>query len=319
MFASFGAGINRAASYLRSVCPGLHARCEEEENSILAAADKVAAADESFKTPASFDMAKMMVSPAGGHNNFDGMRITVMKLLNQNSQVMHQYIMGSSQMQGQPYYNYRAFYGTEDSTFQIGTDLDFATDGYARKQLTPNDAVAAKWGLRDDTNVAEFIYEGSDKCSSFQMNYLPFSGTFGLSFMQAVTPNLAMGGQMNVNWDKKASTKAFAALYERRDHAVVGLLNEDLSLNLMYQRRVNPNRVHLSAECCLSPTQPHTAAVAAEYSLKQARLQFSVDSNFVLRSSLESQVNPGVKLQLSTELHHGTDEFHCGYGLQMGD
>ena len=125
---------------------------------------------------------------------------------------MHTYMLGSSQTGGQPVYQYRAFYGTEDSTLQVGSDFDFNSDGYARKQLTPTDAVVSKWAFRDGSNHLELNYEGSDASSSFGATYAPYGGTFGGSFMQAVTPCLAMGGLINVNWEKKQVAFAFLFL-----------------------------------------------------------------------------------------------------------
>jgi len=112
---------------------------------------------------------------------------------------------------------------------------------------------------------------------------------------------------------------AFGGIYEKRDHTVVAVLDEDASVSLQYTRRVNPNRVHLSSEYKISPTDGQTFAFGAEYTLKQAKLQMSVDSNLVLKSALESQVQPGIKLQMAAELQHGSDQFKCGVGLAMGD
>jgi hypothetical protein len=95
------------------------------------------------------------------------------------------------------------------------------------------------------------------------------------------------------------------------------LLDEDGSVGLGYMCSVNPGRVEVTSEYKLSPQEGQTCSVGAEYTLKQAKLQFSVDSNGTLRSATESNVGPGVKLQLSAEIQHATDQFKCGYGLQF--
>ena len=79
----------------------------------------------------------------------------VAKPLNMNAQVMHQYILGSSQTQGAPIYQYRAVYGNEQSTIQIGSDLDMNTDGYARHAWSENLAGVAKWQLADQGKSCE--------------------------------------------------------------------------------------------------------------------------------------------------------------------
>jgi len=53
--------------------------------------------------------------------------------------------------------------------------------------------------------------------------------------------------------------------------------------------------------------------------LKQAKIQVSLDQGGVVRTAVESNVKPGLKLQLAAELDHTSDAFKCGYGLQMGD
>lgn len=313
-------GFDQARGYMAGISRRWTASCEDgEENSLLAQADaQLEAQADTFKTPMSFDVLRMIMSPAGGHNNFDGLRITVTKLLNMNCQVMHQYILGSAMTGGAPVYSYRAVYGSEDSTLQVGSDFDFNSDGYARKQISTTGALVSKWGFRDGSNHIEFSYEGNDAASNYVFNYAPYTATANVSFMQAVTPSFAMGGALSANLDKRVGSLAFGALYERRDNTLAATYEED-SLSLMYTRRVNPNRVHLTSEFKHSAREGSQFAVGAEYTLKQAKLQFSLDNNVTLKSALESQVMPGVKLQLATELQHGTDQFKCGYGLSMGD
>jgi hypothetical protein len=57
---------------------------------------------------------------------------------------------------------------------------------------------------------------------------------------------------------------------------------------------------------------------STEYTLKQTKLNFSVDSSLLLRSTLETTVAPGATLQLSGEMMHAKDHYRFGYGLTMG-
>jgi hypothetical protein len=95
MFSKLNWGFSKVGSLaqkaMNSVMPSV-ARCEDgqegEENSIMKAANAALEAQtETFKTPMPFEVLRMVASPTGGHNNFDGARITVTKLLNMNSQV----------------------------------------------------------------------------------------------------------------------------------------------------------------------------------------------------------------------------------------
>jgi hypothetical protein len=322
MFSSIKSGARHLHNAASKLLWGDKSRCDDTSSgsTILEAADEeLEGMKPKVQTPIQFDIFRMIMAPTRGHNYFDGFRMGVSKPLNMNSQVSHQYILGSQQMGGANIYQYRAFYGTEDTTLQVGSDMDFNSDGYFRKQLWPKGALVSKWAFQDQGNNFEAIYEGSDNESSYTVSYAPYSTTFTTSFMQSVTPSLTMGGMMSYVSDKKKLSKAVGVMYEGGEDTVGALYDEDSSIALMYTRRVNPNRVHLSTELKVAPDGQTAMACGAEYMLRQAKLQMSFDSNMALKSSLETTAMPGVKIQLSAEINHGSDEFKCGYGLQLGD
>jgi hypothetical protein len=56
----------------------------------------------------------------------------------------------------------------------------------------------------------------------------------------------------------------------------------------------------------------------AEFQLKQAKLQLGLDSNLVLRSTLDSTINPGTTLQLCAEMQQQSNHYRFGFGIVMG-
>ena len=56
----------------------------------------------------------------------------------------------------------------------------------------------------------------------------------------------------------------------------------------------------------------------AEYTLKQSKLHMSVDSNLLLKSSLESTLAPGVTMQFAAEMMQAKEHYKFGYGIVMG-
>jgi hypothetical protein len=86
----------------------------------------------------------------------------------------------------------------------------------------------------------------------------------------------------------------------------------------MYMRKVNPNRVNLSTEIMMDNEGNNTVAVGAEYQLKQSKISFSVDSTLVIKSTVESNLSPGVQFQLSAEMAQAKEHYRFGYGLIMG-
>ena len=67
---------------------------------------------------------------------------------------------------------------------------------------------------------------------------------------------------------------------------------------------MNPNRVHLFTELAIDEGWNSTMAVSAEYMLKQTKLNFSLDSNLILKSAVDVTVQPGINIGLNSEISH---------------
>ena len=87
---------------------------------------------------------------------------------------------------------------------------------------------------------------------------------------------------------------------------------------MLYQRRVNPNRFHLSADVQVDEQGNSVAALGAEYILKQSRLQMSIDSNIQVRSVVEVNTGQGFQLQFSGDFGHLSGTARFGVGLMVG-
>jgi hypothetical protein len=86
----------------------------------------------------------------------------------------------------------------------------------------------------------------------------------------------------------------------------------------MYLRRVNPNRVHLSTELVVDEASNSQMTVGAEYTLKQSKIQMTIDSAMLLKSSLETTIAPGITMQICGEMRQDKDHYRFGYGIVMG-
>lgn len=58
--------------------------------------------------------------------------------------------------------------------------------------------------------------------------------------------------------------------------------------------------------------------VSAQYVLKQSSLNFGVDSNLLIKSMLNTEIQPGISLQMAGEVQHSAGHYRFGYGLNMG-
>ena len=88
-------------------------------------------------------------------------------------------------------------------------------------------------------------------------------------------------------------------------------------LRLLFLKRVNPNRVHLSADLVVDAENTSTMTVGAEYMFKQSKLHMSLDSNLLLKSYLEANIGPGFSLQICGEMMQAKEHYKFGMGLQM--
>lgn len=58
--------------------------------------------------------------------------------------------------------------------------------------------------------------------------------------------------------------------------------------------------------------------LSAQYTLKQSSLNFGVDSNLLIKSMVNAELQPGVSLQFSGEVQQAAGQYRFGYGLTMG-
>lgn len=87
---------------------------------------------------------------------------------------------------------------------------------------------------------------------------------------------------------------------------------------MLYLRKVNPNRVHVTTDLTIDGEGNSTMSVGTEYTLKQGKLHMSMDSNFMVKSLLETTAVPGVTLQFSADLMHLQGQYRFGFGITMG-
>lgn len=290
----------------------------EETPSLVEEADALLDIQKStMKTPPHFDNLKALVRQ-GEAGTYDGFRLIVQKQVNLNTVVTHFFWLGS-QATGQPIYQYRIILPFDESTvLNCATDADFNIEGDYKMSLSKNITwkVAFANGDNKQSLTTELEHTDSNSATSFQ--YAKDEEdvvTFGR--MQAITPQLCLGamGSMPTNRSMELST-TYGGMYDDSKNVVV--VNWDSSLRLLYMRRVNPNRVHLTSDLAVSPDGNSHMTLGAEYQLKQSKINMSVDSNLEVKSMMETTIVPGVQLQFSAEMAHLQKSYKFGYGIVMG-
>lgn len=56
-------------------------------------------------------------------------------------------------------------------------------------------------------------------------------------------------------------------------------------------------------------------SVSGEYTLKQSKVNFGIDSGFTIKSLVETTVTPGVNIQLASDVNHLKDSYKFGLGF----
>lgn len=271
-----------------------------------------------IKTPMQYLELNDVLSRGNVHT-FDGLRVQVQKQLNLNTVVSHFYWIGS-QATGAPIYMYRVILPFDDKMANFATDMDFNIEGEVKTPLTDNIALKAETVVNDQQKTGKLSFNRTDESSASQLQVGKEESTFAsVSYMQSLTPHLILGGRGKYTFEDGSATMAFGGVYDKDENQVVMRLAGNSIFNIMYQRRVNPNRVNLFSQLTYDlKKQSSQMSLSAEYQLKQSKLQMSVDSALTIKSTLETTISPGVTFQLAGEVSQLTDTYRFGYAISMG-
>jgi hypothetical protein len=270
-----------------------------------------------IKAPGGYDNVKNTFQGASV-NTFDGFRLGASKQVNLNTMVSHFYWIGSQNVP--PIYQYRLILPFEDGKLvNISTDVEFSNiDGEFKVPLDAQSSFKLNLSLPQEGYQVAGELELNDESSTTQVSLTngPSDSNVSVSYMQSVTPFLALGGIGNYSTKSAAITRGFAGTYNDGENMLV--TQWDNQFKFLYQRRVNPNRFHLNADVQVDEQGNSTAALGAEYILKQSRLQMSIDSNIQVRSVVEVNTGQGFQLQFSGDLGHLSGTARFGFGLMVG-
>lgn len=140
------------------------------------------------------------------------------------------------------------------------------------------------------------------------------------SYMQSITPALALGGDTVYDMGEGAGVFSLGGKYMGRDWTGVVMLAQYGQICLVqYIKHVSPGRMALVADLMLNPlTLESQTVLGAEVNMKQSRFLTTVDHGGKLAAVLESRVVPNaVTLILSAEIDHAKAEYRTGYGFQL--
>lgn len=306
-----------AFSFLKFGASVVH--CDDESQPTLLEAADLELQNEirKVRTPPAFDDFAGIVQQGSVHT-FDGMRLQVQKQVNLNSIVTHFFWLGS-QAVGQPIYQYSLILvDDQDKMLKVSTDGDFniETDGKfvlgceGRLSGKVNAVISDQQGQKLDL---EAVYAGDNWIG--QLLFGRPDNSVGLTYVQSITPNVSLGGKCN--YTGGSIEKEFCGMYDDGENMIVGT-KTDAATKLSYRRTVNPSRVQLITDMTVDKDMNSTMGMSAQYTLKQSTLNFGVDSNLLIKSMINAEIQPGITMQMCGEVQHSGGHYRFGYGLTMG-
>eukprot|EP00597_Dinobryon_sp_UTEXLB2267_P004048 CAMPEP_0170077946 /NCGR_PEP_ID=MMETSP0019_2-20121128/14637_1 /TAXON_ID=98059 /ORGANISM="Dinobryon sp., Strain UTEXLB2267" /LENGTH=265 /DNA_ID=CAMNT_0010290531 /DNA_START=264 /DNA_END=1064 /DNA_ORIENTATION=- len=263
-----------------------------------------------------FDNLKYLLQQ-GSIDAYDGFRLIVQKQVNLNTVVVHTYWLGSQATGGQPFYRYRLVLPFDEKVVSVQTDLDFNIEGDVKYPITKNVNSKVNFAFGEQQNQVSMEVETTDDCSATQLQMVKSDeSSLSLGYMQSITPALSLGGSGLYSFKSRTLQTAIGGLFTHGDNTVAA--QWDNNLRVFYLRRVNPNRVHLTTDLVVDENGATQMSVGAEYTLKQSKLHMSVDSNLLIKSTVETTVAPGVMMQFTAEVCQVKSSYRFGYGIIMG-
>lgn len=158
-------------------------------------------------------------------------------------------------------------------------------------------------------------YRGSDSCSQLKF---ASGGIVAVSYLQSVTPWLALGGEGFYQAKSEFSALTAAAKYARNGDTASLSVATYGPIIASYMHRVNP-RVAFATELFVDArTRDSHLTLGYRFDLKSATVVGHVDSAGRVAATLEEKINPVLSLILSGELDHAKQDYKFGFGVNIG-
>lgn len=260
---------------------------------------------------------------------FEGLRFDFTKGLNQKFSLSHSVFMGSMEVPSQStdtikvptaHYEFGANF-LDPKLMLVGRVLtDGRLNARVKCDLTENLTLKVNAQLTNEPHFSQgmfnFDYKGSDFRTQFQIGNNAF---YGGNYIQSVTPNLSLGGEVFWLGHQRKSGIGFAARFNTDKMVATGQVASTGVVALSYVQKVSEKVSFASDLMYNQMTRDVTASFGYDYILRQCRLRGKIDSNGVVSSFLEERLNMGVNFILSAEVDHRKKDYKFGFGMTVGE
>ncbi|XP_041993198.1 mitochondrial import receptor subunit TOM40-1-like [Salvia splendens] len=260
---------------------------------------------------------------------FEGLRFDFTKGLNQKFSLSHSVMMGPTEIPAQsaetikiPTANYEFGANFIDPKLMLFGRV--MTDGRlnARLKCDLSDNLTLKGNaqLTNEPHMSHgmfnFDYKGSDYRTQFQVGN---GALLGASYIQSVTRNLSLGGEVFWAGQHRKSGIGYAARYNTDKMVASGQVASTGMVALSYVQKVS-DKVSLATDLMYNYMSGDvTSSVGYDYILRQCRLRGKIDSNGSVSAFLEERLNMGLNFLLSAEIDHRKKDYKFGFGLTVGE
>uniref|UniRef100_A0A6U5EBE6 Uncharacterized protein n=1 Tax=Corethron hystrix TaxID=216773 RepID=A0A6U5EBE6_9STRA len=187
---------------------------------------------------------------------------------------------------------------------------------------------------QSDQLVADYELNGPTYTLAGKYGSMGGGNVAGVSYLQAVTPSLVLGGEAMYIAANGSLLGSYSARYAGTiksdslpatgippsQYTVYGQFHPAQGmLTAAYRRAVTPGRVVIGTELSINPgTLEATVTTGMEVTLRQGRVNCAADGTGKFQTVVETTVMPGTKLSLCGEADHGKGAFRFGYGFSVG-
>eukprot|EP00947_MAST-08B_sp_MAST-8B-sp1_P001268 g1268.t1 len=257
-------------------------------------------------------------------NCFDGCNFELAKPLSPSFVLRHSILMGSTMVEEGSKYSFGADVGDEKYVMMGRMDHTGQLMGQYHQQLSKRfklkvqSAVVSQPGSRF---IGDVEYTGADAAAQLRLGT---QGQYGLSYVQAVTPNLCLGAEGSLLASQNKLSVNYAARYSTPEYTAIGTLqgmgsdSMQWGLEAQYVRKVS-RKVNLACDFkCGLATGESEASAGYQFDLMQAKVTGKVSSNGTLQALLEEKIGPGLSILFSAQINHFQNLYKFGYGVQIG-
>lgn len=121
----------------------------------------------------------------------------------------------------------------------VATDADFNIQGEIKTPITKSMAGKTNFELRDDVQHVSIDVDYTDSHSASQFQYSRVTGqqssqSLSLSYMQALSPALSLGGMGHYILSKGTVRLAFGGVYDKGENLIAAVWDKEVSYNLYH-------------------------------------------------------------------------------------